>query len=533
MPQPPRHSRSGALACLKEATPLGVICALLALCAATLAASAQGTRADYDRANNLRRLTSNKVFRDRVQPHWFADNTRFWYEVKTGPDTREFVVVDAEKGTRQSAFDHARLAEALQKAGLPDARADDLPLQSLEFDPTGHSFRFEAGGKGWRCGLPSYSLEESTLEQTSASGMAVENAPRASTRTGPETTVNFVNHTANVVEIFWLDPDGERRSYGKLRPDDERSQHTYAGHVWLVADDQGRPIAVFQAEENTTVADITGRPARNSRPRRGSSRRRVAGNDTSPDGQWRASVHENNIMIGNVKTGDAFALTRDGTGDDAYSGRIYWSPDSKLWSPSGPGKARTTRSISSSLHPKDQLQPKLDSMITSNPATAFPISRPHLFDVESKKEIPVDNALFPNPWTITDVRWAPDSKRFTFLYNQRGHQVLRILAVDARTRRLRPIVDETEQNLHRLLRQAFTPNTWTIRGRSSGCPSATAGITSTSMTRTPGAVKNQITQGHWVVREGGSSGRETRQIWFRAGRHSTRSRIPITFSIAG
>ena len=40
------------------------------------------------------------------------------------------------------------------------------------------------------------------------------------------------------------------------------------------------------------------------------------------------------------------------------------------------------------------------------------------------------------------MRWEPDSKRFTFLYNQRGHQMLRIIAVDAETGEARAIIDE-------------------------------------------------------------------------------------------
>ena len=32
--------------------------------------------------------------------------------------------------------------------------------------------------------------------------------------------------------------------------------------------------------------------------------------------------------------------------------------------------------------------------------------------------------LFPNPYELNDLRWEPDGKGFTFVYNQRGHQAL-------------------------------------------------------------------------------------------------------------
>ena len=41
-----------------------------------------------------------------------------------------------------------------------------------------------------------------------------------------------------------------------------------------------------------------------------------------------------------------------------------------------------------------------------------------------------------------DIRWEKDSSRFTFRHNQRGHQVLRIVGVDANTGVASAIVDE-------------------------------------------------------------------------------------------
>src|SRR5262245_22173621 len=62
-------------------------------------------------ADRARRL----VFRDRVVAHWFGDNTRFWYRNDLADGAREFVLVDAAKGLRQPAFDHAKLAGTLAK----------------------------------------------------------------------------------------------------------------------------------------------------------------------------------------------------------------------------------------------------------------------------------------------------------------------------------------------------------------------------------------------------------------------------------
>src|SRR5262249_14280260 len=53
------------------------------------------------------------VFKLRIAPHWFHQNSRFWYRNDLPGGTREFVVVDAERGTRDLAFDHRKLAASL------------------------------------------------------------------------------------------------------------------------------------------------------------------------------------------------------------------------------------------------------------------------------------------------------------------------------------------------------------------------------------------------------------------------------------
>src|SRR5437764_1327687 len=73
---------------------------------------AQGSREDYERAANLSRQFSGKVFRDRIETHWLTGDTSFWYEVKTGRDTSEFFFVDAVKGERKPSIDVSKFTSA-------------------------------------------------------------------------------------------------------------------------------------------------------------------------------------------------------------------------------------------------------------------------------------------------------------------------------------------------------------------------------------------------------------------------------------
>ncbi|SVD00527.1 uncharacterized protein METZ01_LOCUS353381, partial [marine metagenome] len=69
-----------------------------------------------------------RVYRDRVNPQWAIDNSHFWYRNDLAQGTREFVLVDLKKGTREPAFDGERLARALLDAGVKGIEADRLPL---------------------------------------------------------------------------------------------------------------------------------------------------------------------------------------------------------------------------------------------------------------------------------------------------------------------------------------------------------------------------------------------------------------------
>ena len=99
--------------------------------------------------------------------------------------------------------------------------------------------------------------------------------------------MTFINRTAGEVKLFWLDPEGRRQSYGALGPGETRDQHTFAGHVWLVTDAEGKSWHVFEAKEDGGEASITGeRPkARKAPEKRRAVRPPPSG--TSPDGHWR------------------------------------------------------------------------------------------------------------------------------------------------------------------------------------------------------------------------------------------------------
>ncbi|MGA2175999.1 MAG: DPP IV N-terminal domain-containing protein [Verrucomicrobiota bacterium] len=493
-------------------------------------------------AQDLPTNAPSLVFRDRVDPHWFAgadgQTNKFWYRVDVGKDEHQFILVDAAGGKRSPALDHARLAEALAKITAHPADPKNLPIDDLEFARDGKSVVLRASGSSWKLDLDSYALTAIKEDASGENRLPAGRVPHPSLTTGPETELTLVNRLGVDVNLFWIDPDGKRLPYGAIRAGERRQQHTYAGHVWLVTSPRGDVLAVFEATAKPALAVIDGRDSGPSR-RRGGARPPAEAGDRSPDGNWEVLVRGDNLFCRDLKADKdrEHQLTYDANPNSTYARNaesdraiemnydtpdsetptpeVYWAPDSKHFVAMRlqPGTQRRVFLIESS--PEDQLQPKLDSYPYLKPGDQIPVRKPHLFDIEAKKEIPVSDTLFSNPWSISEVHWASNSTRFGFLYNQRGHQALRIVAVDARTGAARTIVDEHSDTFIDYSGKTFF-NYLDDTGEIIWASERDGWNHLYLYDANTGQVKNQITRGDWLVRGVDYVDKSKRQIWFQA-----------------
>ncbi|MFD1952163.1 DPP IV N-terminal domain-containing protein [Sphingomonas arantia] len=154
----------------------------------------------------------------------------------------------------------------------------------------------------------------------------------------------------------------------------------------------------------------------------------------SPDGTWTAFVQGDNLVV--RKAGDAaiVPLSVDGTAGDFYDPEtLRWSPDSRhiMIYRVRPGYQRRVLRVESS--PRDQVQPKLQSQLYPKPGDAIDQERPVLFDVATRRQTVIDDALFPNPYQLSAPRWRSDGRSVAFDYVRRGFGQARIVAVDAET----------------------------------------------------------------------------------------------------
>ena len=204
-------------------------------------------------------------------------------------------------------------------------------------------------------------------------------------------------------------------------------------------------------------------------------------------------------------------IRAEGDAQDAPNHGVFWSPDSSkvVVVRVTPGDERRVNLVESS--PKDQLQPKLSSYEYLKPGDRVAIDRPYLYDVAARKTIDVADDLFRNPWSLDQIRWDDDSKRFTFLFNQRGHQTLRVVAVDAATGQASALIDETRPTFVDYSNKTYFE--WTPKGDEILWMSERSGWNHLYLIdAATGAVKKPITAGNWLVRTVDRVDQDKRQI---------------------
>lgn len=365
-----------------------------------------------------------KVYRERLQANWVEGGARFWYRNDNPGGAREFVLVDAEKGTRQPAFDHESI--------------DPKTIERLEFDQ--QLLRLIGREKSWNLDLETGKITEAGGDD----------------------------------EVSDLSSPSEKKK---------------------------------QQEPATDVA--------------------------SPDKKWAAFVRDDNLWVRSEETGVETRLTTDANATNSFRrsairGRamgmsydkpdypaslpeVWWSPDSmKLIA------AQTTIVPEPRVHYVEIApKPKLQSYPYLKAGDEIPTRTLRLFDLESKREVPVSQQLLENPWSVGEFRWERDSSRFTFLFNQRGHQVLRVCAIDAASGELSILINEESASFinysnKTLLRFLDDSEELIWMSERDGWNHLYLFDAAT------GELKNQITKGEWVVRGVDKIDPENRQIHFRA-----------------
>ena len=424
---------------------------------------AQGTLADYRRAATVSQRLAGLTVNVAQTPSWIGP-TRFWYRVSV-KGGNQFVLVDAPTAEKRASFDHARLATALTSAAGPRIAysATTLPFSEFAFVDNDAAIEVDANGSRWRCTLADYGCARVGVATSPdvAPGFGGGRGGGGGGRAGGSGT-----GAAELVSSR-VSPDGRSEAFI-----------------------QNYNVAIRPKRETGTTASGGGRGGANAAPA--------------------AAPHA--------------LLSFDGSEGDAYQlMSIRWSPDSKklVAYRRRPGYNRLVHYVLSS--PTDRLQPKDTSIFYRKPGDVLDAVQPVLFDVQARTQRVIDNALFSSAYQISQAVWRNDSHAFTFEYNQRGHQVYRIIEVDAASGKPRAVISEEVSTFfpyRPVGNSTDTGKNWRFDiddGREIIWMSERDGWNHLYLyDGASGRVKNQITKGGWVVRGVDSVDVAKRQLYFRA-----------------
>ncbi|HVX41226.1 MAG TPA: DPP IV N-terminal domain-containing protein [Gemmatimonadaceae bacterium] len=436
---------------------------------AIASAFAQGTPADYARSAQLNQRFEGLALNVPDHATWIGKTSRFWYRrsVRGG---YEFMLADAATKATRPAFDHERLAKAIDAITDSSYTATRLPFAEITFVDDERSIRFEANRFNWRCSI--------------------------------------VDYTCAKLDSVVFNGRGGARGRGPAVDPDSEYAVPYEG-PWDDIDALGDEVLAQR-----TAQQQRGGPARVPENVR-----------RSPDGLREAYIQNFNLYVRPAGSQTSAELTYDGSEGAAYTLQsVVWSPDSKKIAVYRvtPGYRRLVRYVISS--PADQLQPEYMERVYPKPGDVLDLREPVLVDVDAKRATHIDAHDFPNAYQLTPFVWRKDSHAFTFEYNQRGHQVYRVIEVDAATAAPRIVIDEESKTFidYRRANGSLTDSGRQFRydladGKEIIWMSERDGWSHLYLyDGATGKVKNQITKGPWVVRAVEHVDEAKRQIIFAA-----------------
>jgi dipeptidyl aminopeptidase/acylaminoacyl peptidase len=370
-------------------------------------------------------------------------------------------------------------------------------------------------------GEPSTSKDASSLGLAPNSGLLEPRGRSARSGRGREATkITFRNEFERPVRLFWVESSGSLRRYGEIEPGAEYSIGTLAGHAWFLDFAKDDLAGAFVAEpwEGVAVLNDASRDAVTAKAeaRRGRGPADQSEGQSAAERRYRIRRDGVQNVVGVDSQADEdgeFTLATDGSKKFTYQGQFHWSPDGRyaLGFRETVVEDRTIPLVESS--PKDQIQPRLETIRYRKPGDELPQRHPRLFDLQERASIPVDASLFRDAWSVRFERWSPGSDRVYVRFHERGHQRIAIRSIDVKTGEIKDVIDE----------RAKTFIDYSQKGWIHWMESADEVLWASErdgwnhlyrIDASTGEVKNQITSGAWVMRKVERVDEEAGQIWF-------------------
>ncbi len=486
--------------------------AILTVCSQVLAAQsllAQGTRADYERAAKIERLWNSAYTARDLKPQWLSGSSLWYTSIVNGHP--QYTFIDCATGISRPLFNHQTAAQSLNldPGSLTFDRLEVIADRALALSTS--------GGIIWSISLDTSAATLAAEADARRFHLSPLREPVPSRVSTLSTAIILKNSLPTKLSIFWIDAEGRRHPYAALPAGEVRRQHTFAGHTWIAIDDDGKTQGIYQGGPLPAIALF---PALASDPEPSKAEPTpnqpapLPGN-AAPDNSCSIIQSNHNLELFLASTGAKSAITTDGTATDTFDGRPIFSPDSKhaIVMRTRPAQRHPVHTVESS--PRDQLQPRLHTQDYLKPGDQIAVSKPWFISLPDGAVSKVDDSLFLSPWDLSHEHWLPDSSEFLFIYNQRGHQLMRLLATNPNTGAVRTIIDEpctTFFNYSSKLLIHYLDTTSEVIWASER-----DGFNHLYLyDLKTGSLKNQITKGNWVFRSVDFLDEPRRQITFRA-----------------
>lgn len=463
---------------------------------------AQGTRADYERADALPGDWGSLVRNAEVRVRWLTPTYPVYqYDLPDG--SSQWRTVNLQTGEITPALDMDRIAAQLRDLGVEDApRVTWFDAVQREGEPLTIVFTLQDQPGIWGVGADATNLRRLGNEDIPEEIGIKRTDTDRSRGGGPRTSVLVLNAHDEPVEFQWLDNTGGVNTYATIEPGQSHRQGTYTDHAWRVITTSGTTLGVYLATEDPGVIIATEPPeSQQLQFSHGSGLQPWPGVD-SPSGTYTVSFRRGRLVVQNNNSGRTAEPTEPLEEPFEYEG-VHWSPDSTKFVTMRIERAprRKVHIVQSTPDERtpDALQPELVTFDYVKPGDPIDQPKPALFSAEHRKEIELDNTPIGDTWSVNRIEWDPDSSAFYYLYNERGHQTLRVVRVDAQTGDSRVIIEETSDTFIDYSSKTYL-NILHDRGEIVWMSERSGFNHLYRFDATTGELINPITAGEWVVR---------------------------------
>ncbi|MFM1823612.1 MAG: hypothetical protein RI967_1878, partial [Planctomycetota bacterium] len=379
-----------------------------------------------------------KLYHDPVGPRTWIDGARLWYAESSPSGERRWWLVDARAegaAARRPLFDHDEAARLLPPPNGGAVSATRLPVQgvAVEDGMVVVSFESVARPKVFDLETGRHRADaEAGSDAAAALELRLSPARARSVGQGASSGITFVNTLDEEVEILWVDARGQSKPYGRVPARGERRQHTFGGHAWMVRTASGEELGFAVASDVEKTLRIARAPATG---KAGANAAREPEAVDQTDGQKETQDGESQPAAAGVEVGrdgpnlviradgrEIFRTT-DGVEGDAYTGGEWVSParDAVVAMKVKRGARHPVHIVEAA--PKDRLEPRLRTLDYTKPGGEIDRPVPRLFRIERApgpgapmvREVAVDTALVPHPWSLDRARFLSDGRELAFL----------------------------------------------------------------------------------------------------------------------